>query len=90
MDAGGVTVIVTGTNLTAGDISIQFAGNLAGTDIAKMVVSEADTMDAGVVAVTETVKGNDGWLHRNSNNVTDALTNTDDVRWRTLTWSIVL
>ncbi len=66
-------VIVTGTNLAAGDIGIQFAGNLAGTDIDKMLVTDADTLDAGVISVTETVKGNDGWLHRNSNNVTDAL-----------------
>lgn len=66
-------VIVTGTSLVAGDISIQFTGNLAGVDMDKMTVTDADTLDAGVISVTETVKGNDGWLHRNSNSVTDAL-----------------
>lgn len=67
-------ISVDGTNLASGDISIQFAGNLAGTDVTKMTVSEAGTMDAGIVSVTETVKGNDGWLHRNSNTITNALT----------------
>ena len=67
-------VIVSGTNLAAGDITVQFAGNLAETDIDKMSVSDTDSMDAGIITVTETTKGSDGWLHRNSNTITDALT----------------
>ncbi|MHC4551158.1 MAG: flagellar filament capping protein FliD [Planctomycetota bacterium] len=66
-------VIVSGTNLAAGDITVQFAGNLAETDIDKMSVSDTGTMDAGVITVTETTKGSDGWLHRNSNTISDAL-----------------
>lgn len=66
-------VIISGTNLAAGDITVQFAGNLAETDIDKMSVSDTDSIDAGVITVTETTKGSDGWLHRNSNTITDAL-----------------
>ena len=72
VEAGDLTA--SGTNLASGDITIQFGGNLAGTDIQKMIVTEADSMDAGVVSVAETTKGTDGWLHRNSNTVTNAIT----------------
>lgn len=71
IEVGDLTA--SGTDLATGDIAIQFAGNLAGTDVTKMVVTENESMDAGVVSVTETTKGNDGWLSRNSNSVTDAL-----------------
>lgn len=66
-------VVVSGDDLPAGNITVEFAGNLAGTDITKMTVSDNGTMDAGVVSIVETTKGNDGWIHRNSNNITDAL-----------------
>lgn len=56
-----------------GDITITFGGDLAGMDITNMTVSDS-TLDAGVVSVIETTKGNDGWIDRNSNSVTDALT----------------
>ncbi len=72
VEVGDLTA--SGTNLASGDIEIQFGGNLAATDIKKMVITEADSMDAGIVTVTETTKGDDGWLDRNSNTVTDALT----------------
>lgn len=67
-------VSVTGTDMLTGDITVTFGGNLAGTDITKMTVSDDSSMDAGEISVVETTKGNDGWLHRNSNNITDALT----------------
>ena len=64
---------VTGSDLPNGNIAITFTGNLAGMDIAKMTVSDDSTLDAGVISIAETVKGNDGWIHRNSNTVNDAL-----------------
>jgi len=67
-------VVITGTDLSTGDITVTFGGNLAGLDITKMTVSDDSSMDAGVVSVVETTKGNDGWIHRNSNNISDALT----------------
>ena len=66
-------IVVTGSDLPAGDIAVEFAGNLAGTDITKMTVSDTSGMDAGIVSVAETTKGSDGWIHRNSNNINDAL-----------------
>ena len=66
-------VVVTGSDLPAGDIAVEFAGNLAGMDITKMTVSDDGSMDAGVISIVETAKGNDGWIHRNSNTITDAL-----------------
>lgn len=66
-------IVVEGTDMLTGDITVRFEGNLAGIDVTKMTVSENSTLDAGVVSVTETAKGNDGWIHRNSNNITDAL-----------------
>ena len=66
-------VDVTGSDLPAGNIAIEFTGNLAGQDITKMTVSEDGSLDAGVISVGETTKGNDGWLHRNSNSITNAL-----------------
>ena len=66
-------VSVSGSDLPAGEITVEFTGNLAGIDIAKMTVSDDGSMDAGVVSMTETTKGNDGWIHRNSNTITDAL-----------------
>ncbi len=56
-----------------GDITITFGGDLAGIDITNITVSDS-TLDAGVVSVIETTKGNDGWLDRNSNSIADALT----------------
>ena len=66
-------VSVTGSDLPTGDIAIEFTGNLAGIDITKMTVSDDSSMDAGIISVGETTKGSDGWIHRNSNNINDAL-----------------
>lgn len=66
-------VAVTGSDLPAGNITVEFAGNLAGTDVTKMTVSDDSSMDAGVISIVETATGNDGWIHRNSNNITDAI-----------------
>lgn len=68
--AGDVTV--TGTDLLTGDIAVTFAGTLAGTDITAMTISDAASLTGGAVAVTESVKGNDGWIHRNSNSITES------------------
>jgi len=67
-------VSCSGSNLPGGSIEVAFAGDLAGMDITQMTVSEDSSLDAGVVSVVETTKGNDGWIDRNSNSVTDALT----------------
>ena len=67
-------VSCSGSNLPGGSIEVAFAGDLAGMDITQMTVSEDSSLDAGVVSVVETTKGNDGWLDRNSNSITDALT----------------
>ncbi len=66
-------VLVTGSNLPAGTIAVEFAGSLAGMNIAKMAVSDDSSMDAGVISIVETAEGNDGWIHQNSNTITDAL-----------------
>jgi flagellar capping protein FliD len=66
-------ITVTGTDMLTGDIAVTFTGNLAGTDIAKMTVSDDAALNGGAVSVVETAKGNDGWIHRNSNNISDAL-----------------
>lgn len=71
IEPGDVTC--TGTDLPTGNIAVVFAGNLGGMDITKMTISDDGMMDAGVVSVTESTKGNDGWIHRNSNNITDAV-----------------
>lgn len=68
-------VVCAGADLPGGSITVTFQNNLAGTDITQMTVSDAGTLDnSAVVSVIETTKGNDGWLDRNSNSVTDALT----------------
>jgi len=54
------------------DVKVTFGGNLAGMDVAQMMVSES-TLDAGDVSIEETTKGNDGWLNRNGNSISDAL-----------------
>jgi flagellar capping protein FliD len=66
-------VYCSGSDLPGGPVTITFGGSLAGMDITQMTVSDS-TLDAGVVSVVETVKGNDGWIDRNSNNITDAIT----------------
>jgi flagellar hook-associated protein 2 len=66
-------VMVTGSELPSGTLTIEFAGNLAGTDIPRMTVSDDGSLNTGVVSIVETIKGNDGWLHRNSNTITDAI-----------------
>ncbi|MCD4831072.1 MAG: flagellar filament capping protein FliD [Anaerohalosphaeraceae bacterium] len=70
-EVGDVTC--TGSDLPAGTVNIQFSGNYAGTDVENITVTQAETLDAGTVGVTETAKGNEGWISRNSNSVTDAL-----------------
>lgn len=67
-------VSCSGSNLPGGSIEVAFAGDLAGMDITQMTVSEDSSLDAGVVSVVETTKGNDGWIDRNSNSINDALT----------------
>ena len=71
IEPGDVTAA--GTDLINGTVSVTFGGALAGMDIAKMTVSDAGSMDAGVVSVVQTTQGNDGWIHRNSNTITNAL-----------------
>ncbi|MHC4738719.1 MAG: flagellar filament capping protein FliD [Planctomycetota bacterium] len=64
-------VVCTGGDLPS-DVKVTFGGNLAGMDVAQMMVSES-TLDAGDVSIEETTKGNDGWLSRNGNSISDAL-----------------
>ena len=66
-------VVCTGSDLPGGPVTITFGGNLAGMDITKMTVSDS-TLDAGKVSVVEMTKGNDGWIDRNSNSISDAIT----------------
>ncbi len=65
-------VVCSGGPLTSG-VEVTFGGNLAGMDVAQMMVSDS-TLDAGDVSIEETTKGNDGWLSRNGNSISDALT----------------
>lgn len=67
-------VVCAGSNFPGGPISITFGGNLAGMDIANMTISDSSGIDAGAVSVSETTKGNSGWMSRNSNSISDALT----------------
>jgi len=67
-------VVCAGADLPGGSITVTFQNNLAGTDITQMTVSDAGTLNnSAVVSVIETTKGSDGWIDRNSNSVTDAL-----------------
>ena len=66
-------VLASGSDLPSGEIAFEFAGNLAGMDITKMTVSDDSGMDAGVISIAETTKGNDSWIHRNSNTIIDVL-----------------
>jgi flagellar capping protein FliD len=74
VSAGDVVCADVGAGLPTESVTVTFQGNLAGMDITQMTVSEDSSLDLGVVSVVETTKGNDGWLDRNSNSVTDALT----------------
>jgi len=74
VSAGDVVCADVGAGLPTESVTVTFQGNLAGMDITQMTVSEDSSLDAGVVSVVETTKGNDGWLDKNSNSVTDALT----------------
>ena len=65
-------VICSGSDLPGGPVTITFGGNLEGMDVTQITVSES-TLDAGTVSVVETAKGNDGWIVRNSNNISDAI-----------------
>jgi flagellar hook-associated protein 2 len=65
-------VVCSGGPLTSG-VEVMFGGNLAGMDVAQMMVSDS-TLDFGDVSIEETTKGNDGWLSRNGNSISDALT----------------
>ncbi len=65
-----------GPDLPSGPVSIQFGGSYAGTDVSNITVTQSGTLDAGIVGVSETVKGSKGWISRNSNSVTDALSGT--------------
>jgi len=66
-------VVCSGSSLPGGPVTITFGGNLAGMDITQITVSDS-TLDTGTVSVVETTKGNDGWIVRNSNNISDAIT----------------
>jgi len=66
-------VVCSGSDLPGGPVTITFGGNLAGMDITQITVSDS-TLDTGTVSVVETTKGNDGWIVRNSNNISDAIT----------------
>jgi len=74
VSAGDVVCADVGAGLPTESVTVTFQGNLAGMDITQMTVSEDSSLNPGVVSVVETTKGNDGWLDRNSNSVTDALT----------------
>ncbi|MHC4359981.1 MAG: flagellar filament capping protein FliD, partial [Planctomycetota bacterium] len=72
---GDVVCADVGAGLPTESVTVTFQANLAGTDITQMTVSDAGTLDnSAVVSVIETTKGNNGWMDRNSNSVTDALT----------------
>ncbi|MHC4122094.1 MAG: flagellar filament capping protein FliD, partial [Planctomycetota bacterium] len=73
--AGDVVCADVGAGLPNESVTVTFQANLAGTDITQMTVSDDSTLNnSAVVSVVETTKGNDGWIDRNSNSVTDALT----------------
>lgn len=74
VESGDVVCADVGAGLPTESVTVTFQGNLAGMDITQMTVSEDSSLDAGVVSVVETTKGNDDWIDRNSNSVTDALT----------------
>jgi len=54
--AGDVSCTCTGTNLTDGDIIVEFTGNLAATDVAAMVIDNTN-LTGGTASVDETNKG---------------------------------
>jgi len=70
VDAGDVSC--TGDGLPSNDVKVTFGSNLGETDVAQMMVSDS-TLDTGNVSIEETNKGNDGWLNRNGNSISDAL-----------------
>jgi len=66
-------IIVDGTRLSqAGDLTFQFLA--AAGDVSMISIDASALAGPTTCAFVETIKGNDGYLHRNSNSITDALT----------------
>ena len=65
-------IIVGGTRLSqAGDTTFQFLA--AAGDVNMISIDASALVGPTTCAFVETTKGSDGWIHRNSNSVTDAL-----------------
>ena len=66
-------IIVDGTRLSqAGDATFQFLA--AAGDVSMISIDASALVGPNTCTFVETIKGNDGYIHRNSNSITDALT----------------
>ncbi|MHC4417468.1 MAG: flagellar filament capping protein FliD, partial [Planctomycetota bacterium] len=66
-------IVVGGTRLSqAGDTTFQFLATAG--DVSMISIDASALVGPTTCAFVETTKGSDGWIHRNSNSITDALT----------------
>jgi len=66
-------IIVGGTRLSqAGDTTFQFLATAG--DVSMISIDASALIGPNTCSIVETTKGNDGWIDRNSNSITDALT----------------
>lgn len=66
-------IIVGGTRLSqAGDTTFQFLATAG--DVSMISIDASALSGPNTCSIVETTKGNDGWIDRNSNSITDALT----------------
>lgn len=66
-------IVVDGTRLSqSGDMTFQFLATAG--DVSMLSIDASALVGPTTCAFVETTKGSDGWLHRNSNSIADALT----------------
>ncbi len=73
VEDGDITVGGTGLD-QAGDTEFTFLAELGDVSMISIDATGLTFAGASTVEIAETTKGNDGWIHKNSNTVTDVLT----------------
>ena len=71
VEEGDITVGGTGLD-QAGDTTFEFLAELG--DVSMISINATSLEGPTAVSIVETTEGNDGWLHKNSNTVSDVLT----------------
>ncbi len=72
VNPGDITVTCGVQGLRTGDVTFEFLSSLG--DVSMISIDATALDEPNSVTIAETTKGNDGWISRNSNSISDALT----------------